>query len=62
MSPVFRINGSFWRRGKDHKFSKEISSTKKELALDRLFSLLGSNHKVKRCQIHINKVEEIPEK
>jgi len=42
------------------KFVKEIRALKLEHALEKLYSELGSKHKVKRAHIKILKVEEIP--
>ncbi len=60
---VFRIYGFAlfshdtlpeWR-----KFVVEIRALKKEHALEKLYSELGSRHKLKRSHIKIMKIEEI---
>jgi len=60
---IFRIYGYMligtstapeWR-----KFVKEIRALKLSDALEKLYSELGSKHKVKRANIKILKVEEI---
>ncbi|HID80155.1 MAG TPA: 50S ribosomal protein L18a [Ignisphaera sp.] len=61
---VFRIYG-YMLIGHDsvpewRKFVKEIRALKLEHALEKLYSELGSKHKVKRAHIKILKVEEIP--
>ncbi|MDK2795404.1 MAG: large subunit ribosomal protein [Archaeoglobaceae archaeon] len=53
---MFEIRGSFrdvdgWKR-----FRKLIKANSEKLAVEKLMSLIGSNHKVKR---HLIKVEEI---
>ncbi len=60
---VFRIYG-YMLIGHDsipewRKFIKEIRALKLEHALEKLYSELGSRHKVKRSHIKILKVEEI---
>ena len=60
---VFRIYG-YMLIGHDsvpewRKFVKEIRALKLEHALEKLYSELGSKHKVKRAHIKILKVEEI---
>jgi len=62
---VFRIYG-YMLLGHDsipewRKFVKEIRAIKLEHALEKLYSELGSKHKVKRSHIKILKVEEISE-
>ncbi len=42
------------------KFSKEVRALKKEHAVEKVLSELGSSHKVKRYHIVIERVEEIP--
>lgn len=61
---MFRIYG-YMLIGHDsvpewRKFVKEIRALKLEHALEKLYSELGSKHKVKRAHIKILKVEEIP--
>ena len=60
---IFRIYG-YMLIGHDsvpewRKFVKEIRALKLEHALEKLYSELGSKHKVKRTHIKILKVEEI---
>jgi large subunit ribosomal protein LX len=56
---TFKINGTFRKGGRDLVFSKEITTLNKDQAVDRVYSLMGSNHKVKRSQIEITNVEEL---
>ena len=57
---VYRIRGCIrLRTGESQKFSIELSAMKKEHALEKLYSLLGSRHKAKRSHIKIESVEEI---
>jgi ribosomal protein L20A (L18A) len=57
----FKVRGKFKKKGYEQIFNKEVAATRKELALDKVFALTGSNHKVKRAQIEIISVEEIKE-
>ena len=61
---VYRVEGEMliahdrfpeWR-----KFVKYVRALKPEHALERVYSELGSNHKVRRRHIKIQKVEEVP--
>ncbi len=42
------------------KFVKEVTALKPEQALEKIYSLLGSNHKLKRRHIKILSIKEIP--
>lgn len=56
---VYRIRGWF-RQGLDiHRFTKELPALSESQALERIYSLLGSRHKVKRNQINIEEIVEI---
>ena len=57
---LYRISGKMRLQFEWARFTKEIRALKKEHALEKLYSLLGSNHKVKRSMIVIEKIEEIP--
>ncbi|MCX8184810.1 MAG: 50S ribosomal protein L18Ae [Sulfolobales archaeon] len=60
---VYRVTGlalvSPDRLRRWQKFSIEVRAVKKEDALERVFSELGSRHKLKRSHIKIVSVEEI---
>lgn len=63
---AFRVKGKFimgksimsknWQR-----FSKEVASLNKEEAKERVYSDLGSKHRVKRRSIKVEEIEEIAE-
>ena len=56
---AFKVAGSF-RMGRDiEDFTKEVASKDKEEAVEFILSDLGSKHKVKRYDIHIENVQEI---
>ena len=56
---TFRIEGKFRMGDRLQKFCKEIKAIKKEHAIEYIYSVLGSRHKVKRYHIKIEKVEEV---
>ncbi|ABN70186.1 LSU ribosomal protein LX [Staphylothermus marinus F1] len=41
------------------KFTKEVRALNKEQAIEYVYSVLGSNHKLRRKHIRITKIEEI---
>jgi len=61
---VFRVIGemliSHDKLPRWQKFVKDVRATKPSEALELVYSLLGSNHKVKRKHIRIYEVKEIP--
>jgi large subunit ribosomal protein LX len=57
---VFKVTGSF-RKGKDVQvFTKEIIVNNKQEAEEHVLSILGSQHRAKRSEIDIEKIEKIP--
>lgn len=44
------------------KFSKEVKAISKERATEKALSMIGGCHKVKRYQVKILSVEELPVK
>lgn len=42
------------------KFSVEVRAVKKEHAVEQVYSLMGGRHKLKRQNIKILRVEEVP--
>jgi large subunit ribosomal protein LX len=59
MVQIFRIRGWFRQGLYVQKFTRELLATSRESALERVFSELGSKHKLRRNQIHIEGVVEI---
>jgi len=55
----FIIKGKFKAGMKWEKFSRKISSPSKNAALDKIYSLLGSEHGIKRYLIKIESTEEV---
>jgi large subunit ribosomal protein LX len=61
---IFQVNGEMmlshdkfpeWR-----KFSVYVRALKKEHAIEKVYSELGSRHKLKRYHIKIKEVKEVP--
>lgn len=61
---VFRVIGemliSHDKLPRWQKFVKDVRATKSSEAVELVYSVLGSNHKVKRKHIRIYEVKEIP--
>jgi len=56
---VFRVIGKIRKPNFQTEFKKEVRALKPEDAVEKVYMLLGSKHRVKRFQIKIFKVEEI---
>lgn len=56
---VFRVIGEIHKPNLETTFRKEVIAVKPEHAVEKVYTELGSKHRVKRFQIKINNVEEI---
>ncbi len=59
---VHRVMGKFRmgkKKGEWQRFSKEVISEDEDEAIEKIYSLLGSKHRVKRTNISIYDVEEV---
>jgi large subunit ribosomal protein LX len=58
---VFRITGEVNKKKffEPMRFSKEVLASKKEHALEKIYTEIGSRHRAKRKQIIIHNIEEI---
>ena len=56
---VFRVIGKIRKPNFQTDFRKEVRALKPEDAVENVYMLLGSKHRVKRYHITISKVEEI---
>ena len=56
---VFRVSGKIRKPNFQTEFRKEVRALKPEDAVEKVYMLLGSKHRVKRFQMKISKVEEI---
>ena len=56
---IFRVSGEIRKPNFRTDFHKEIRALKPEDAVEKIYTDLGSKHRVKRFQIKVVKVEEI---
>ena len=56
---VFRVIGKIRKPNFQTDFRKEVRALKPEDAVEKVYMLLGSKHRVKRFQMTISRVEEI---
>ena len=56
---VYRVSGKIRKPNLKTEFSKEIRAIKPEDAVEQVYTLIGSKHRVRRFQMSITKVEEI---
>ena len=57
---AFLVTGSFANPRKEQPFSIEMAAEDEASVREKTLSTIGSRHKMKRWQIKIDKVEEIP--
>ncbi|MDR2707276.1 MAG: 50S ribosomal protein L18a [Nitrososphaerota archaeon] len=57
---VFRVTGEINKPNLATPFSKEIIADKKEHAVEKVYTEIGSKHRVKRFQIKIEAATEVP--
>jgi large subunit ribosomal protein LX len=57
---VFRVTGEIKKPNLKTSFRKEIIAVKPEHAVEKVYTELGSKHRVKRFHIKIISVEEVP--
>jgi large subunit ribosomal protein LX len=57
---VFRVTGEINKPKLKTPFAKEVVVDKPEHAVEKIYAEIGSKHRVKRFQIKIVNVEEIP--
>jgi large subunit ribosomal protein LX len=58
---LFRVSGQIRKPNFQTLFKKEIHAVKPEDAVEEVYQILGSKHRVKRFYIKIEKIEEITE-
>ncbi|MEM2118330.1 MAG: 50S ribosomal protein L18Ae [Candidatus Bathyarchaeia archaeon] len=56
---VFRVSGEIQKPNLKTSFKKEVVAMKQEHAIEKVYTELGSKHRVKRYHIKIANVEEI---
>ena len=57
---TYRIIGLINKPNFKNRFRKEVRAVKPEDAVEEIYKLLGSKHRVKRFQIKIENIEEVP--
>jgi len=60
---VYRVKGKFRmgrRRGQWQRFAKEVIADDKDDAVEKIYSVLGSKHRVQRTNVKIYETEEVP--
>ncbi|MEM0026631.1 MAG: 50S ribosomal protein L18Ae [Ignisphaera sp.] len=61
---IYRVDGvmliSVDRLPRWQRFSMEVRALNEKHALEHVYSVLGSRHKVKRANIKVLKIEEVP--
>ncbi|MDD1721604.1 MAG: 50S ribosomal protein L18a [Euryarchaeota archaeon] len=55
---TFRITGSFKAGRSWERFTKKVMSNNEKNAAEKLYSLIGSEHGLKRNMIHIESIED----
>ena len=56
---VFRVLGEIRKPNLKTPFRKEVIALKPEHAVEKVYTELGSKHRVKRFHIKISKIEEV---
>ena len=56
---AFKVTGEINKPNLSTAFVKEVLADKSEHAVEKVYSEIGSKHRVKRCHIKINDVKEI---
>jgi len=56
---VYRVIGKITKPNLKTNFQKEIRAVKPEDAIEEVYKIIGSKHRVKRFHIKIERVEEI---
>lgn len=56
---VYRIIGEIAKPNLETTFRKEVRALKPEHAIEEIYKLLGSKHRIKRFHIKITNIEEV---
>ncbi|VUT28136.1 MAG: 50S ribosomal protein L18Ae [Candidatus Syntrophoarchaeum sp. GoM_oil] len=54
--PMFQIKGEFKSARKNRRFTKVVESNNEKNAVEKVYSLIGSAHRLKRGNIKIEEV------
>ena len=61
LTKIYRIKGSFVMGSETQVFTKEFKAINEEDIYEKLYSIFGSKHRIKRSQIKVDSIEEISE-
>lgn len=56
---IFRISGTYRSKRGLIEFSKEFRALREEDAIEQLYAILGSKHRVKRAAIKVEQIEKV---
>jgi len=56
---VYRVIGRITKPNLKTSFQKEVRALKREDAVEQVYKILGSKHRVKRFHVKIEQVEEV---
>jgi len=56
---VFEAIGKFVERGIEKKFTKRVMAFNERFAAEKILSLFGSKHRIKRRHISISEIKEV---
>ena len=56
LTKIYRIKGSFVMGSETQVFTKELRAIKEEDIYEKLYSIFGSKHRIKRNQIKIDSI------
>lgn len=59
MSKIWRASGAYKKKKRKFVFSRELLAEKESHVREKIFSELGSRHRVKRKEIEITEIKEI---
>lgn len=57
--PLFKVTGVFRKPLREMAFSISVEASSEKIALEKVYSLIGSRHQVKRENIKILSLEEV---
>ncbi|RLM63611.1 50S ribosomal protein L18a [Halorubrum sp. Atlit-8R] len=55
---IYTVSGRFQSRDGDQPFTKDVEAENEDLARERIYTTVGSQHNRKRTQIEIEEVSE----
>ncbi|MFP3909686.1 MAG: 50S ribosomal protein L18Ae [Archaeoglobaceae archaeon] len=58
---IFEARGKFRKARKWQTFTKKVEAQNERMAIEKVYSLIGSNHKIKRNLIEIENIGQVEE-